>query len=125
MTLPVWHVFDPLSGARRRWLCLAIASLAIALAGCAPSRDEQARPAPAPAAEAPASRAPVYEPPGLRPEELHDRMAKGEKVVIVDVRSQAAYDEAHIQGAKSIPWSKLPQGYRQLPKDRLLALYCT
>lgn len=102
-----------------------------ALVACAPSKDEKSAPAPVPAAGASegaptVSMTPVarYQPPGLTAEELHGRM-KQEPVVILDVRSQAAYDEAHIQGAKSIPWAKLPQGYKQLPKDRLIALYCT
>jgi hypothetical protein len=109
-----------------------MAAIALVVAACAPSKDEKPAPAPAPAAGAvegspriSTSAAPMYQPPGLTPDELHGKVAKGEGVVIVDVRSEAAYEEAHIRGAKSIPWAKLPQGYKQLPKDRLIALYCT
>lgn len=110
---------------------LGVVAIAAAIAACAPSKDEKNAPAPVPAAGASegaptVSLSPVarYQPPGLTAVELHARMAH-EPVVILDVRSQAAYDEAHIQGAKSLPWAKLSQGYRQLPKDRLIALYCT
>jgi 3-mercaptopyruvate sulfurtransferase SseA len=102
---------------------LALAALWLAGAwGCAPGKDEKPAPAPQPAAEASPK---AYEAEGLSPEEVHRRQAAGEPILIVDVRSQGAYNEAHIKGALSLPWGQLAQGHQQLPKDRLMALYCT
>lgn len=113
----------------RKWIALLLAAC---LSACAPSReDERPAPAPAPGAEgadvsaASASAKPGYEAPGLTPKELQARIAKGEPVLIVDVRSKGAYDAGHIAGAKHMPWKDLPEGHRRLPKDWLIALYCT
>ena len=45
--------------------------------------------------------------------------------LIVDVRSEQVYLEAHIPGAILIPSSEITARYQELPKDKLLYLYCT
>ena len=69
-----------------------------------------------------------FEPPATR-DEVHSAAVQYVRKISgstkPSIANQAAFDEAHIAGAKSIPWAKLPDGYAQLPKDRLLALYCT
>lgn len=53
-----------------------------------------------------------------------EQMDKG-KAVLIDVRSQAAYDQSHAAGALSFPEETILEQYTQLPKDKLLVLYCT
>jgi len=48
-----------------------------------------------------------------------------DKAVLIDVRSQAAYDQSHAAGALSFPEETIAEQYAQLPKDKLLVLYCT
>lgn len=116
-----------LSMPKRSWGAVLIAASILA---CAPPKEEEhAAPQPAPAAGAMSpSEAPSpagYEPPGMTPQALQAKIKAGEKVAIVDVRSKTSYDTRHIEGAVSIPWRDLEKGYKQLPKDYLIALYCT
>ena len=111
---------------KRLWGAVLIAA---SVSACAPPKDEErAAPQPAPAAVAASplpSPSPAYEAPGMTPEQVQARIQAGEKVAIVDVRSKTSYQHAHIKGALSIPWRDLEKGYKQLPKDYLIALYCT
>jgi rhodanese-related sulfurtransferase len=83
----------------RAWL---VAAAALALAGCAP-----------------------YQAPKLTAAEVHARMAKGEAVLFVDVRSPKAYALEHIDGAVNRPVSRLGAEGPNLPRDRWVVLYCT
>ena len=56
--------------------------------------------------------------------EVKQLAAKGE-VVIIDVRSKDAYDVEHAEGALSIPAGELEARLAELPKDKLIAAYCT
>ena len=56
--------------------------------------------------------------------EVKQLAAKGE-VVIIDVRSKDAYDVEHAEGAVSIPLQELEGRLAELPKDKLIAAYCT
>lgn len=98
--------------------------LAIALsglAGCMPDRGDRE----AAAAEPVQTAAPRFVSPLVSPEALQERMANGESVLIVDVRSRAAFDEEHIPNAVSRPAVELIEGLPRLPLDRPVALYCT
>ena len=46
-------------------------------------------------------------------------------VVIVDVRTRDAYDQEHVEGAISIPLTELEGRLGELPKNKLIASYCT
>jgi rhodanese-related sulfurtransferase len=46
-------------------------------------------------------------------------------VVLVDVRGKDAYDLEHAEGAISIPYADLESRLAELPKDKLIAAYCT
>jgi rhodanese-related sulfurtransferase len=67
----------------------------------------------------------AYEPPRVTIDELKARRAANEDMLIVDVRSAEVFGIEHAAGAVNVPWKDLPSGYAQLPKDRLLLLYCT
>jgi predicted sulfurtransferase len=55
--------------------------------------------------------------------ELADLMNQG-KVVVVDVRNQAAYDLGHIRGAKLIPVPQVGERTKELPRDKTIVTYC-
>lgn len=65
-----------------------------------------------------------YEAPKLTADEVHARMAAGERVLFVDVRSPQAFALEHVEGAVNCPASRFG-GKTDLPKDRWIVLYCT
>jgi rhodanese-related sulfurtransferase len=81
-------------------------------------------------AQAPAAPAAAAQPPAapevwrITAEELKPMVDKGE-AVLLDVRSKPAWDGGHIQGAIHIPTSELRARLSELPKDKLVAAYCT
>ena len=46
-------------------------------------------------------------------------------VLIVDVRSEGEYLDAHIPGAVLIPSAEMSTRFQELPQDKPLYLYCT
>src|SRR5688572_16704750 len=56
--------------------------------------------------------------------ELEDLM-KQNKVVVVDVRNQEAYDIGHIRGAKWIPVPQVGERTKELPRDKMIVTYCS
>jgi 3-mercaptopyruvate sulfurtransferase SseA len=111
---------------RSRWGWLAIA---LALTGCVDTSSPTAVTASAPPAAVvtpqPENTPATWVPPRIAVDEAYQRIQKGEDIVIVDVRSEAAYGQEHITNAVSVPWTNLKEKYGLLPKDKLLLLYCT
>ena len=64
--------------------------------------------------------------PRVTVEEAKAAFDSGE-AIIVDVRSQAAYEASHVDGALSIPLNEFETniGGIDLPKDRQIITYCT
>jgi 3-mercaptopyruvate sulfurtransferase SseA len=56
--------------------------------------------------------------------ELAELINQG-KVVVVDVRNQAAYDTGHIRGAKLIPVPQVGERTKELPRDKMIVTYCS
>ncbi len=56
--------------------------------------------------------------------EVRTMMEKNE-VFIVDVRNQASWDAGHIPGAVLIPGSEILNHVNELPKDKLIVMYCS
>ena len=54
---------------------------------------------------------------------LVDAIVKGEKPLIVDVRSDEEYEESHIKAAISIPLGEIPLRLAEIPKDKPVVLY--
>lgn len=46
-------------------------------------------------------------------------------MVLVDLRSPAAYARGHIQGAVNLPYQEIEARLSELPKDKLLVFYCS
>ena len=102
--------------------------LGVALMGCN-SRDlGNAKNKVAGASATPATPAAPAKPPsdGVRritPAELRDALASG-KAIVVDVRSEMAFKEAHIKGARLIPTNEVLAKAGELPRDKLIVTYC-
>ena len=92
-----------------RWPALLAASALIVFLPGAAGRAAAAGPAEAPRVEA---------------EEVKRLVEKGE-AVIVDVRGKDAYDLEHAEGALHIPVAEIESRLAELPKDKLIAAYCT
>jgi phage shock protein E len=45
-------------------------------------------------------------------------------VQLLDVRSQAEYDDGHIMGAKLIPLKQLEQRFKELDRNQSVVVYC-
>lgn len=56
--------------------------------------------------------------------ELRDALEQG-KAIVVDVRSEAQYKQEHIKGALNIPENQISSRAKELPKDKLIVLYCS
>lgn len=89
----------------RRWTAL-VAVLALTAAS------------PAFAADAP------KEVPRVTAAEVKALVEKGEALV-VDVRGKDAFDQEHAVGAISIPVDQVEARLKELPKNKLIAAYCT
>jgi rhodanese-related sulfurtransferase len=50
---------------------------------------------------------------------------ESDKAIIVDVRGEASYKAGHIKGAKFIPYNEIANRTAELPKDKLIILYCS
>jgi DNA-binding transcriptional ArsR family regulator/rhodanese-related sulfurtransferase len=56
-------------------------------------------------------------------DELAERLTKG-RVVVLDVRPQPEFDAAHIDGARSIPYTELESRLHELPRSSEIVAYC-
>jgi 3-mercaptopyruvate sulfurtransferase SseA len=106
---------------------LAIALWAIVLLGSlSPSSAPREGPlAPALFQPEPQASRSTYQAKRMTAQEAKAHINMGEKFVLVDVRAPESYAHEHIEGAISSPWRDLPTGFKMLPKDKLLLLYCT
>jgi hypothetical protein len=59
----------------------------------------------------------------IRIEDLVMELKAGVKPVIIDVRTEEEYREAHILGAVSAPLAEFKDYIKSIPRDRLIVLY--
>ena len=59
----------------------------------------------------------------ISPEELRQRLRKGD-VVLIDVRPQAEYESGHLPGAVALPVDELEGRLDELPRDKTIVAYC-
>jgi rhodanese-related sulfurtransferase len=57
-------------------------------------------------------------------ESLHERIASGEDVLLVDIRTPAEIAQGAIPDALHLPMHLIPIRINELPKDREVVLYC-
>ena len=60
----------------------------------------------------------------IKPEELKKLIDSKVDIVVVDNQPKAAYDIEHIPGAINFPWATQIKGPVNLPRDKVLILYC-
>ena len=60
----------------------------------------------------------------LTPVELKQRLDRGEKVLLVDVREPWEFDVCRIEGAKLIPMGQIPANLQSLDVDDDVICYC-
>lgn len=59
----------------------------------------------------------------ISPEELKRKLEGDQAPLVVDVRTEEAYQAGHIPGALHIPGNEVEERMAELPKDRLLVFY--
>lgn len=59
----------------------------------------------------------------IAPEELQQRLERGEAITVVDVRSDDAYRAGHVAGALHIPRDQLKSRLEEIPRDRPVVTY--
>ena len=57
-------------------------------------------------------------------ETLHRRLAEGEQVRLVDIRSAGEVEQGVIPGSEHLPMHLIPLRLSELPRDQELVLYC-
>jgi hypothetical protein len=97
--------------------------LAAVLAHGIPAVALATTPGPAPAATTLTTQV-LKEPPTISTDELHKRLRTASDLYLIDVRSKEGYDQEHLPGAHSLPFSQLDTGQASLPRNRTLVLYC-
>lgn len=56
--------------------------------------------------------------------QLDEYLRDGTPMFLADLRDQSDFMQDHIRGAVNIPAEELPNRLGELPKDRLIVLYC-
>ena len=98
-------------------LLLAVA----ALAACQPTPTTPVASQPAIGERLPQTREEV---PRIRLEELRGLLASSRRIVVIDTRSRAEYEAAHIPGAISMPYAEVEARYQELPRTAPIITYC-
>lgn len=62
--------------------------------------------------------------PRITAADLKPMLERGE-AVLVDVRGKEGWDRRRAKGARHIPLTELPSRLGELPKNKLIAAYCT
>ncbi|MBI4596038.1 MAG: hypothetical protein HY730_06630 [Candidatus Tectomicrobia bacterium] len=67
----------------------------------------------------------VADVPRLTPQEVRERTASGERIIIVDARERASFDVQHIEGALSIPLAEIGCLPEMMSGRESWVFYCT
>ena len=69
----------------------------------------------------------LAEPARISIDEVKQRLDNGEPILFIDTRNEQAWNEAEdkIPGAVRIHFSEIEKHIDKLPRDRLIATYCT
>ena len=88
----------------------------------APTATPEPTPTPEPTAtpEPPKRQSEV---PRISAEELKERLDKGEAILIVDVRTNASFENRHIAGAISVPTGEVEERLDEFPRDQDIVFY--
>jgi rhodanese-related sulfurtransferase len=60
----------------------------------------------------------------ISPEELRERMERGDELLVVDVREPMEYEIARIEGTRLLPLSRFPEWADQLDPETEIVFMC-
>jgi 3-mercaptopyruvate sulfurtransferase SseA len=60
----------------------------------------------------------------IKPEDLKKMIESKSDIAVVDTQPKGAYDMGHIPGAVNFPWASHVKTPSNLPRNKLLVLYC-
>lgn len=104
---------------RMRFSLIVLIVTALMLAACGGAAAPVAE-APEAVAEAPAE---LSLPPSVDVQTTADVMVRDD-VIVLDVREQWEYDEAHIPGVVHLPMNDIPANLDQIPQDQTVIVSC-
>ncbi len=65
-----------------------------------------------------------FQTPAMSAQQLQERRASGEQLLVIDLREVAEYKSGHVPGAINIPQRKLERGLDRLREAASVVLYC-
>lgn len=60
----------------------------------------------------------------ITPTDLKERLARGEELVLIDVREPHEWDAGHIAQARHIPLAQVPERLGEIPQDQEVVMIC-
>ena len=60
----------------------------------------------------------------ITPAELNERIARGEEIVLIDVREPYEWDVGHLERARHIPMQQIPRRLDDIPRDAEVVMIC-
>lgn len=60
----------------------------------------------------------------IAPQDLYRRLSAGEQIFVLDIRREADFNAAHIEGAQNIWWFDVGANINRIPKDRKVVITC-
>ena len=96
----------------------------IALAACNSNETLLSQNSSAPANKTATPPAPADNAKRITADELH-KLWSSNQVLIIDTRAESAYQQEHIKGSISMPTGTVLQRIDELPRDKMIAAYCT
>ncbi|HJQ38855.1 MAG TPA: molybdopterin-synthase adenylyltransferase MoeB [Thermoanaerobaculia bacterium] len=60
----------------------------------------------------------------ITPAEVNERLARGENLVLIDVREPHEWSAGHIESAIHIPMQQIPQRLAEIPRDQEVVMIC-
>jgi molybdopterin/thiamine biosynthesis adenylyltransferase/rhodanese-related sulfurtransferase len=60
----------------------------------------------------------------ITPQQLAERLAQNETIVLIDVREPYEWDAGHIEGARHIPMQQIPKRLDEIPRDVEVVMIC-
>jgi len=61
---------------------------------------------------------------GISPAQVHEKLSRHEDFVFLDVRTPEEYEQQRLPHATLVPLGALRERLQELPRDRLLVLFC-
>jgi 3-mercaptopyruvate sulfurtransferase SseA len=111
-----------------RFITLVSLALVVAIGGLVACNSNETMlsqtPRTSPITTQPAATPPADNARRITAAELHDLWQKGD-VVVIDTRAESAYKDEHIKGAISMPTGTVLGRIEELPRNKLIAAYCT